>query len=238
MKRINRLERLAKKEEKAVVRRIFFLTIVSFVLIIFAFTQGISILGKFADILDGVFKGKDSSQESEALPSVPVLDPLPPATNSDNLTVSGFTTNSVKVEVWVNGEKSKEVEVSDSKFKADEVRLTEGENIIAAKSLSAVGAESDFSQELKIVFDKKEPELEVRTPTENQNFSGNNKIKVEGKTEENVQIFANGFLANVDSGGEFDVTVVLADGENTIEVKAVDEAGNVKELKIKVVYHK
>ncbi len=78
----------------------------------------------------------------------------------------------------------------------------------------------------------------IDTPIEGQNFSGNNRVKVNGQTEKNAQVFASGFLANVDSDGKFDVTIPLAEGENNVEVKAIDDAGNVKIVKLKVNFQR
>ena len=51
------------------------------------------------------------------------------------------------------------------------------------------------------------------------------------------RILANGFLANVGSDGKYEVTIALSEGENTIEVKAIDSAGNTSVAKIKVDFH-
>jgi len=50
-KRILRVERLARKEERATLKRIVTLSIVSFVIAVFLFTLGVQFLGKFADFL-------------------------------------------------------------------------------------------------------------------------------------------------------------------------------------------
>ncbi len=232
-----RLERLAKREEKAIVKRIIFLSIFSVVLIIVLYTLGIPALGKFADLLDAVFKPSDTtSAESQSL-LPPVLDTLPHATNQSEIGVSGFSSSGSKIELYLNSEKVSDVAVSDGKFHSD-LELREGENRIFAKALNDTGKTSEPSAEVKIILDKKEPELEVTSPRNDQTFYQDNRIKVSGKTEKDNQVFANGFLANVDSNGSFEVTIPLVEGENKIEVKAQDAAGNSKIVSIKVNFRK
>lgn len=233
-----RLERLARREEKAIVKRIVYLSVFSVILIIILYTVGIPTLGKFADLLDTVFKRGDSTGSVESqIPPPPVLDTLPHATNNSKITVSGFSSSSVKAELYLDLEKVSEVQVNDGKFRGD-LELKQGENKIVAKAVSEAGKTSDASQEFTIIFDNKEPELEVTAPSNDQTFYQNNRVKVSGKTEKDNQVFANGFLANVDPDGNFEVTIPLVEGENKIEVKAVDIAGNTKMVEIKVNFRK
>lgn len=237
--RRNRLERLAKREEKTVVKRIVFLSLFSVILIAILYTIGIPTLGKFADVLDTVFKSGDSTSPSVSqLPQPPVLDNLPKATNQGTITISGFSTNSSKVEVYLDSQKVADAQVNDGRFQFRDLKLSEGENRISAKAVNDANGTSEFSGEAKIVLDTKEPIIEITSPVDDQTFYGNNRIKVSGKAEKEDQVFANGFLANVDSDGNFEVTIPLSEGENQIEVKAVDVAGNTKTVSIKVNFRK
>ena len=235
MRKINRIERIARREEKNTIKRIFILSIVSVVLVFLLLTLGVSLLGKLTDLLGLVFKGKTSAPSSENITlQPPILDSIPQATNSAQLKITGFSSDGKKVEVYKNGEKVGDTTVDGGRFSYEDITLSTGSNEITLKTVSDTGSSSDFSRAVTIVFAKKEPKLQVDTPTDSQNFSGNNRIKVAGQAEKNAQVFANGFLANVDGDGKFDVTIPLMDGENTIEVKALDEAGNVKTVKLKV----
>ena len=238
MKRYSRVERLARHEERNIIKRIFFLSIVSLVLVILLLTFGINILGKFADFL-GAFIGNKNQQQttSNAIPEPPRLDPLPHATNSARLAVSGYAQDG-KVLIFQDDETVGETEAQDGKFKYENVNLKTGENQISAKVVSTGNKESDFAPSQKIIFDKTEPKLEIETPVEGQSFSGDNRIKVSGKTDADSQVYANGFLAAVNSDGHFEVYVPLLEGESTIEIKAQDEAGNEKLEKRKVNFQK
>ncbi|MDO8487622.1 MAG: hypothetical protein Q7S45_04965 [Candidatus Curtissbacteria bacterium] len=240
MKRSSRLYRLNRREEKATVKKIVYLFVVSIFLLIFIFTLGVPMLGKFADFLDVVFKNKTQEQVStdKFIPQAPILDPLPDATNSARLSISGFSATDGKILIFDNDEKVGETTSQAGKFRYDDFILNDGDNNIAAKAISGQGKESDFSQVKKVAFLHKEPRLDVDNPADGQSFSGNNRIRVSGKTDQNVQVWANGFLANTNLDGAFEVFVPLAAGDNNMEIKAVDLAGNTKIVKMKVNFSK
>ncbi|MEK7581149.1 MAG: hypothetical protein AAB512_02580 [Patescibacteria group bacterium] len=239
MRKVNRIERLARREEKNIIKRIFFLSIISVILIFVIFTVGISALGKFADLVDAVFKNKAPAVKTDYSGLLaPILDSLPDATNSARLKISGFSSDGDKVEVYLQNEKVGETSITGGKFSYEDLTLSDGENELALKVVGAGGAASDLSSTVKIILDKKEPALEVSSPSDGQTFLENNRIKIEGETEKDAQVYANGFLANVSADGKFDVTIPLTEGENQIEVKALDEAGNAKIAKLKVNFKK
>src|SRR3989344_4433521 len=229
IKRTPRLERLSRREERKVVKRIVYLSIFSIILAVFLITLGIPILGKFADFLNFVFRKNAITQvDSKSAPRPPMLDLLPQATNSATLMVSGFSQDETKVVIYNNSQNVGEDEVENGKFLFENLKLNDGQNEISAKAISKSGKESDFSESAKVILDKEPPKLEVDTPSEGQSFSQDNRIKVSGKTDKDAQVYANGFLASVTSDGDFEVLVPVLEGETTIEIKATDDAGNTK----------
>jgi len=229
---------LSRRDEKRRVKKTIYLALSSIVLLGFLLLYGVPILGKFADFLDVVFGKKaadNTALQAGALPP-PQLDLLPQATNSANLKVTGFAQNG-EVEIYLNGNKTALVKVASGKFSYDELKLKNGSNDVKAMLL-ADGKQSDFSDTSMVTLDTEEPTLEIASPSPDQSFSGVNRIPVSGKTEKDVQVYANGFLANVDADGKFEVFVPLKEGDNDIEVKAVDAAGNSTTQKVKVKYSK
>src|SRR3989337_938789 len=100
MKQRYRINRLAKKEEAATIKRIFVLSAISALLALFMFTLGIPLLGKFADFLELISGSQKQPQsQNEKSISTPNLDPIPAATNSANLNVKGFTADGENVEL-------------------------------------------------------------------------------------------------------------------------------------------
>lgn len=233
-----RVERLARREERKIVRRIVTLSIVSAVIAVFLFTLGIPILGNFADFLGGIFGNSQQTASGQGAPVAPRIENVPTATNSARLSIIGFSSASKYVDIYLNGDKVGKADVYDGKFEYGDISLANGENKIEAKALNEAGTESDFSSGHVIILDRDEPKLEVEGPTEGQYFFGNNRIKVSGSTESDSQVFANGFLASVASDGKFEVFLSLSEGENNIEIKAVDAAGNTKTETRKVTFRK
>lgn len=239
MRQQYRINRLAKKEEAATVKRIFALSAISVLLAIFMFTLGIPLLGKFADILELILGSRDQSQsQDEKIASAPNLDPIPAATNSASIDIKGFASEGNAVELYLNNNPAAKVDVAGGNFIFEHIQLQNGENTIAAKSLSASGQESDFSKTLAIKLDTEAPVLTVENPQENQSFSINNRIKVSGKTDQDSQVYANGFLANINSEGQFEISIPVAEGDSQVEIRAIDEAGNVTSEKRSIHFSK
>lgn len=237
MAKKSRLELLSKKEERVTVRKIAWLSIFSLILAIFLFMWGVPLLGKFADLLDVVFRKTEQPTITKSTLSPPRLDELPVATNSARLPISGVTQGGVKIEIFVNDEKLTETNIVDNRF-IGEITLVNGQNLLSVRSLDANDNKSDFSQVARIILDIEEPKLEINTPSDGQSFSGDNRIKVSGKTDSDSQVFVNNFLASVNFVGDFEILVPVSDGENVIEIKAIDSSGNAKSETRKVTFKK
>lgn len=237
MSKISRIEKLARKEEKETVKKIFLLSAISIVLAIGLLTVGIGILGRASELLSSLLGGKEKNVLQNTEVRKPVIDILPAVTKENEISVSGFAEDGSKILIFVNEDLAGESDVLDGKFRIEKVILVEGENKIYAKARSG-DVESQQSETHTVTVDKKEPKLEIDTPFEGQNFSENNRIKVAGKTDPDAQVYANGFLASVSSDGNFEVFVPISEGETSIEVKALDEAGNSKTESRKVFYKK
>src|SRR3989338_9393439 len=190
IKRTPRLERLSRREERKVVKRIVYLSIFSIILAVFLITLGIPILGKFADFLNFVFRKNEITQvDSKSAPRPPMLDLLPQATNSASLAISGFSQDETKVVIYNDSQNVGEAEVVSGKFQFENLKLKDGQNEISVKAISKSVQESDLSQSVKIILDKEQPKLEVESPYEGQSFSQDNRIKVSGKTDKEAQLY-------------------------------------------------
>lgn len=233
----SRVEKLARREENHLARRIVTLGFLSVVLMVFLLTLGIPILGKFADLLETISKRESLDIKGKVL-RPPILDDLPQATNSAKLKITGFADKAKSVEIYLADDKTGEVKVADSRFSFDDLTLRKGSNEISARSLFEDGKSSDVSVKKQVVFDNEEPSLTVENPSDGQTFIVENRVKVSGETDKDAQVTANGFLALVAPDGKFEVIISLAEGENTIEVKATDLAGNTKAEKRKVNFRK
>lgn len=232
-----KIQRLARKEEKATIKRIVSLSILTLVLAVLLFTVGITLLGKFVDLLGTVFKGKETSVEQVFL-APPVLDNLPEATNAAKIKVGGFISDGDKVSIYLEDEQLGDATIDGNKFSYDGLTLKNGQNRVSAKSFKGK-VESNFSKIETVSLNTKEPALTIDSPEEGQTISGgNNRVKVSGKTDSDSQVYANGFLASIGADGKFEVFVPVAEGDSTIEIKALNSAGNTKIEKRKVTYRR
>ncbi|KKR54395.1 MAG: hypothetical protein UT92_C0020G0006 [Candidatus Curtissbacteria bacterium GW2011_GWA1_40_24] len=239
MRQRYRINRLAKKEEAATVKRIFALSAISALLALFMFTWGIPLLGKFADFLELISGSQKQSQSQNGqIITAPNLDPIPAATNSALIDIKGFVSDGNGVELYLNNNPVSKVEITSGNFSFEDIKLQDGENTIGAKTLSDTGQESEFSKILTIKLDTESPSLEVENPQEKQSFSGNNRIKVSGKTDQDSQVYANGFLANINFEGQFEILIPVAEGDSQVEIRAIDEAGNVTTEKRNIHFSK
>lgn len=182
---------------------------------------------------------RDTQENKEELKFIlpPVLDPLPEATNSGRIAVSGFAAAESNVLIFVNG--SEEVKIiadKDGKFSTQLVPIKEGEN-----SLYAVVAVSDSqsspSATYTVNYKKNEPKLEISSPQDGDRFRDDRQeISIAGSTDEDNRVLVNDRLVIVDVQGNFSYSVRLSDGENTFKIQAYDDAGNKTEKELKVTY--
>ena len=237
MRKQVRVNRLSKREEKANVKKAFYFSVISILIIAAFLTFGISALGRFADLLGAVFDSSEQTAEETRDLAPPVLDNLPSATSSARIKVGGFSSDGEKVLVYINDSQQGEAEIVDNLFVYEDLILKSGENKVEAKAVSG-SRSSDFSTFQTINYDNTPPKLEVETPGEGQSFSGNNRVRVSGKTDTDAQVFANSFLASIGFDGGFEVFIPVVEGENTIEIRAVDAAGNEKNESRKINFSK
>ena len=93
------------------------------------------------------------------------------------------------------------------------------------------------SKTLKITYDNEKPVLEISEPEDGKLIKGGDKkVKVSGKSSTDAQVFVNGTRIVLGNEGGFTTDMSLNDGENTITIKAQDNASNNVELERKVIY--
>lgn len=177
-----------------------------------------------------------ANQTKESILFAPILNPLPEATNSAKIKISGFALENSSVVLVVNGATVKKTKTDNwGKFE-ETINIEAGENTIKAKTVKDE-KESGYSDEITIKYLNKPPKLDITTPENNQEFSGVEKeITISGKTDSGNQLFINSRLIIIASTGEFDYGIKLKQGENKFEIKAIDKAGNETYKEIKVTY--
>ena len=236
MKKFRRSKsRLKKIEEKNSLKQAVFFFFLTIVLLVVIFFLGIPGIVKLAVLLGG--KDTTSQQTEQNIPvSQPRLSPLPQATNSAQLAISGYAPEGMEVMILLNGQNIKKITTNkDGEFSIRAIELKEGNNTIEAVGIDGENQSEAYAT---TVFLKKEaPELEISSPKDGDSFFDKDKeIEVKGITETGSLVTVNEHLAIVDSSGSFTNMVVLSEGENEIKIQSQDKAGNKEEIVLKVNY--
>jgi hypothetical protein len=235
-----RRSRLKRKQE---IRNIRQAVLFGFLTLLIAL--GLIFLGIPALIRLAIFLGdiRDSSQPVESSDTIPPaqvrLNFLPEATNSALINLKGYAEAGSTVEVFLNKQSEKKVVAeNEGTFIANQLKLKEGENEIAATATDENGNVSQRSETMKILFDQTPPELTITEPKEGAEFYGNERrITLKGETESDTAVTINGRLIINNDHTKFEHQINLNEGENTIKITATDLAGNQVEKEIKVIYN-
>lgn len=185
------------------------------------------------------FKGTSSPSVTKEIVLAPTLDPLPEATNSAALIVTGRAHSGATLLLYVNDSETKKLTVPDSgNFKTSVIGKV-GVNVISAKALGKNGILSELSNVITTKVINSAPFLDITIPEDGATYSGDkDTISFEGKTDENNSVTVNGRFAVVGSDGKFTYTLKLSEGDTIIIVEATDQAGNKTSLQRRVAYQK
>ncbi|OGY26221.1 MAG: hypothetical protein A2Z24_01510 [Candidatus Woykebacteria bacterium RBG_16_44_10] len=227
--------RQSNKEEKVIRRRLAIIGGVTVVILLITWFWGLT----FVRVI-GWLGTRSSGSETAPPPEYeiplqkPVLHDLPEFTNQDKLTVSGTTSAEANITLTVNGtEAGKTIADASGSFSFVNVPLKVGTNLLKVTVFNKSG--ESLSGSAIITLDKEPPNLQVSEPTNNQNFPKDTKqITVKGTAETESTVFVSSIQAMLDQNGSFSYSLDVSPGENKIEVKSVDKAGNSKIVNLTV----
>lgn len=234
------VSRISRVEERKQQRRLIFAIAGSVAVVAFILFFGLKILVGFSLFVDWIRGGSapQANQQSVILP--PVLNPLPEATFSASLKVSGSAQPDLTLLLFVNEREYKKLTIpSEGTFEIDDVALTEGENVISAKAADEAGTMSELSNVLRVKVSSDKPLLEVDEPQEGASVvSDTNAVVVVGRTEEDNSVTINGRYVVLEKSGSFRFSAQLSDGDNVLSVVATDPAGNQTTIDRRVSYRR
>lgn len=190
-----------------------------------------------------VGRGNTDDQAEEVNEDIlfpPILDTLPEATNSAEITIRGFAQNADRVEVYINDIKKDTVTIGtkDGSFVIDDIRLYEGNNAVSAVAYGPRNTKSESSDPMTVFFKQGSVKLVVESPEDGATVQGNNKFEVRGLTDPENSLTINGRWTRVSTDGTFKSTFELSEGENGFQVVARDRAGNETSIARTVTYTK
>jgi len=229
----SRLRRVRAKRESQ--RAVVYL-VLAIAIVIALIGWGVPWMARVAGLLITEDTGIDELEE--LVPTPPVFIDVPEATGSANITLEGFAQPGVEVVLVVNGSEEKRVLVDEAGvFEFESIQIEEGENRIKGYAVSMRGKESEVSKEYAIRIDRTPPELTLSAPPDGEVRRGQEGrvVNFEGLVgEEGVRVTIGERVAIVSTDGSFSLPYQLIEGEQEIEIKAVDRAANESKTKIKL----
>ncbi len=231
--------RLQRKREKDSLRQAFKYLVFVFILLFLLIRFGLPALVNMAAFLGDINSSKLPIEKQASSPiQPPRLNPLPMATVSAELNVSGYSQAGSTVKLFLRGINIEEITAdANGEFSFNKIHLKDGENEIYTEANDNQGTESEPSTTYKVTLDSEAPQLEISEPQDGQRFfDKDSPITVSGKTEAGTDLMINSRFVLVKDDGTFSVTQSLTAGDNQIEVVVRDDAGNETKKSLKVNY--
>ncbi len=226
-----------RREDKKLISQLI-ISIVGIISLLFLFLYvGVPALLRLSSIIAGFKKESITNESNPELILEPFLDPLPLATNSAKLIVNGSSNPGYNVILYLNGVELEEKLVgNDGYFKFNNINLKEGDNEIYTVAKKD-DQKSSPSQTVNVNFKKNAPKLEIENPKDGDSFRRDEReISIKGLTDEGNSLTLNDRFIYVSPDGSFSSNFRLNDGENKLEFKAIDRAGNETKTTLTVNY--
>ncbi|MFZ2206437.1 MAG: hypothetical protein WA061_07310 [Microgenomates group bacterium] len=232
------MSRLEHHKNKTFAQKMLIGAVLFVAFIIFFFSAGIKILVSFTLFLNQLANGgtkQQATQQKEEFNSINI-DPIPSATNSASIVFSGTALNFNALEIYVNGEKTDDISISDT-FEGEIKDLIKGNNKISFIAKSTHSKETKKTAIYEVLYKDEKPKLEIQEPNDNSRTNKED-VRISGKTDNETSIRINGQPIITDSEGKFTTLFRLKDGENKIEIIAEDIVGNQEKKNLTVTYSK
>lgn len=230
--------RLRRVEEKDASRRIAAALLGIVGVSVFLLLFGVKILIGFSLLIDRIRGGSTPAAQQQAIVLPPVLDPLPEATGSASITISGKGAPKTKAILYVNDTEYKRIPVeNDGTFKLTNIEIDGSSISIYAKLIDDKNNMSNASNTITTTADRTPPKLTIDKPEDNSTINdGTHKVAVSGITDEDMKVTINGRIVVLKSDGSFTYSMPLNDGENKLKIVSRDAAGNETTVERKVTY--
>lgn len=231
--------RLEQHERRKYQTSILLIIFVLIAILYFIFTVGIKLLLTVSTFVANISSKKtetQSNKKEEQFASISI-DSIPDATNSAKLYIGGSVSNINHILFYINGDKVKEISLSNDSFSEEIGDLKSGNNEVFVK-----GKQDNVSSEKKtkifnVIYKSEKPKLEISEPTDGSKTNKTD-ITIKGTTDKETYIKINNLPIVVDSQGNFQTMVTLKDGENIIPIIVEDIAGNIEKKDLKITYQK
>ncbi len=159
-------------------------------------------------------------------PIAPILNSIVTPTRIATTTVSGQAEPDSTVTLFNNGQLIATLKAdATGLFTVPAVILIEGNNLITATATDVVMNVGPFSVPLTVVLDTKPPVITISAPQPGV-IVGTPQVTITGTVDDAEATLTVGDAPITLTNKSFSVAYLLSDGDNTVQVKAVDKAGN------------
>ncbi|MDP2671542.1 MAG: hypothetical protein Q8P13_03770 [bacterium] len=222
----------SKAEEKIIYQRIALVCAATLVILLIIYFWGLSFINVLS-LLGG--SGSTSTTESKTNNQFvvplhkPEFNPLQSPTNTQKIDVTGTTTPDAQLSISINGKELGETQTADKSgyFKFSSVSLRDGINQIKVTATDSSATVESAS--INVVLDTTAPNLSIGKPANNESFDeGTKTVTVSGTTSDpDGLVYINSIQAILNpKTGNFSYKLAVTTGQNQIEIKASDAAGN------------
>ncbi len=230
--------RFSRYEERKARVRLAIALLGILAVILFLVFFGVKLLVQFSLLVDRL-RGSSPQTTSKSIILAPVLDPLPQATNSASLIVTGRGSPGLTLILYLNETELKKKKLEEDGTFSIPVDAQNGNNIISAKLIDDKNNASDLSNVISTFVSQSPPVLEVNSPEGDVEVTGDqNTIIISGKTESDNSMTINGRLVVVKADGAFTSIQTLSEGDNIYSIVATNQAGNRTTVERRVTYRK
>lgn len=228
----SRLERV--RSRKAGKQGVIYL-VLAVLLIIATIAWGLPAVAKITGIL---IKTDNPMIVDEQRPTPPIFSDIPEATYSGKVKIAGFAQPGLDVILFINGAEYESKLVAESgTFNFEKVSLAEGDNTAYAYTATPRDLRSEQSKTYVIVLDTTKPVVTLDTPKDGDVFRGQGQriTNFTGSVSElGSKVFIGERMVIVSSDGKFSLPYQLVEGDQEIQMRAIDKAGNDNSSSIKL----
>lgn len=230
--------RLSKFQQRKVLTQSFVLLFFSIAFLVLFIFIILPLTARIVELIPSKISPPQTDVNKGIPPQTPVLLPILSATNSAQLSISGYGEADTSMTLYNNGTRVQEVKpTANGQFSFTDFTISDGDNEIVVSSRNSSGTESRSATH-SIALDTTPPALVIQQPTDGSTVTvkRDQVISIKGQTDPKTKVFLNDKFLFVDGIGNFTGTFQLADGENSLKFHAVDAAGNVTDKEIKVSF--
>jgi hypothetical protein len=229
----SRLERV--RSRRAGKQGVVYLVLAA-VIAIAMFIWGLPLVARLAGLL--IKSDSTPAASLEMRPTPPIFSDVPEATYSATIDVSGFSQPGVDVILYLNSREVGRKLTSDSgTFEFSSITLSQGENEIYAYASTKHEIQSEQSKTYSIILDNTKPTVTIDTPRDGDVFRGQGQRITTfsgGVNEPGSRVYIGERMVIVQAEGKFSLPYQLVEGDQELQIKAVDEAGNESVTTIKL----